>query len=128
MSQSPPITLPAPLQEWAEQQAGRRGVSVSEYLADLLRLEQARTARDRVDAKLLEAIDSGPAAEMTPQDWQDVRASTVGGRAMAKALEQLTARGALSDVTDPAQWQREVRSDRELPGRPTAAPDAPDPL
>ena len=70
---TPPITLPDALHDWARQQASRRGVSVSDYVAELLVLDQARAARDRVDAKLLEALDSGPAAEMTPQDWQDVR-------------------------------------------------------
>jgi len=73
MPPNPPITLPDALHDWARQQATRRGVTVSEYLAGLLLLEQARAARDRVDAKLLEALGSGPAAEMTPQDWRDVR-------------------------------------------------------
>ena len=78
MSPPSPITLPDALHEWAKQQAGRRGVSVSDYLAELLVLDQARAARDRVDAKLIDALDSGPATEMTPQDWQDVRDE--GGR------------------------------------------------
>jgi hypothetical protein len=67
------ITLPDSLQEWAKLQASRRGVTVSDYVAELLRLEQVRAAQDHVDAKLLEALDSGPATEMRPQDWQDVR-------------------------------------------------------
>ena len=65
--------LPESLHEWASLQASRRGVAVGDYLAELLRLEQVRAERERVDAKLIEALDSGPAAEMTPQDWQDVR-------------------------------------------------------
>jgi hypothetical protein len=39
------------------------------------------------------------------------------GRAMAAALEALSRGGALSTLTDPAQWQRDVRRDRDLPGR-----------
>jgi hypothetical protein len=39
------------------------------------------------------------------------------GQAMAAALEQLAAHGALSDITDPVKWQRELRQDRPLPGR-----------
>ena len=70
MPQSAPINLPDALHEWAKQQADSRGVNVSEYLADLL-----RASRERVDAKLVEALDSGPAAEMTQQDWQDIRDS-----------------------------------------------------
>jgi hypothetical protein len=39
------------------------------------------------------------------------------GQAMATLLEHLAARGALSDITDPVMWQRELRQDRALPGR-----------
>lgn len=39
------------------------------------------------------------------------------GQAMADLLEQLAARGALSDIADPVKWQRELRQDRPLPGR-----------
>jgi len=39
------------------------------------------------------------------------------GQAMAALLEHLAARGALSDITDPVIWQRELRQDRALPGR-----------
>jgi antitoxin ParD1/3/4 len=68
-----PISLSQALHEWVQLQASRRGESVSDYLAELLRLEQVREGRERVDAKLIEAIDSGPASEMTAQDWQEVR-------------------------------------------------------
>jgi hypothetical protein len=39
------------------------------------------------------------------------------GRAMAALLEQIAARGTLSDMPDPVKWQRELRQDRPLPGR-----------
>jgi hypothetical protein len=39
------------------------------------------------------------------------------GRAMAALLEQLAARGTLSDIADPVNWQCELRQDRPLPGR-----------
>jgi antitoxin ParD1/3/4 len=68
------ITLPEPLREWVERQISRKGYSTaSDYVLDLLRHEQLQEARDRVDLKLIEGIESGPAAEMTPQDWQDIR-------------------------------------------------------
>jgi hypothetical protein len=49
------------------------------------------------------------------------------GAAMGAALEELSRGGALTGVTDPAEWQREVRRDRDLPGRvlPPPTPDAP---
>ena len=48
--------------------------TAGEYILDLLRHEQVRAARDLVDARLLQALDSGPASEMTARDWQEVRA------------------------------------------------------
>jgi hypothetical protein len=39
------------------------------------------------------------------------------GQVMADLLEQLAARGTLSDMADPMKWQRELRQDRPLPGR-----------
>ena len=48
------------------------------------------------------------------------------GVAMAAALEKLARAGTLATVIDPAQWQREVRRDRDLPGREGAPPHTPD--
>lgn len=39
------------------------------------------------------------------------------GRRMAEALERLALRGGVPSITDPVQWQREQREDREVPGR-----------
>jgi hypothetical protein len=40
--------------------------------------------REELDQKLLEALDSGPAAEMTRQDWEQIR-TTVRQRFSGKA-------------------------------------------
>ncbi len=40
-----------------------------------------------------------------------------GGPAMAAALAALAATGAPSGFDDPAEWQREARAERLLPGR-----------
>ena len=42
---------------------------------------------------------------------------TERGQRMAAALEQLASINALQDVTDPVEWEREIRQDRILPGR-----------
>jgi hypothetical protein len=47
------------------------------------------------------------------------------GRAMAAALDRLAEGGSLAGIADPGEWHRELRRDRELPGRPPAPPDAP---
>lgn len=39
------------------------------------------------------------------------------GQQMAAALARVAAKGALDGIADPAAWEREVRQDRELPGR-----------
>lgn len=39
------------------------------------------------------------------------------GQRMAAALEQLAEMHALPDIGDPLVWEREMRRDRELPGR-----------
>jgi antitoxin ParD1/3/4 len=68
------ITLPSNLRDWVQRQVSRKGYNTpSEYVRELLRLERLREVQERVDAKLLEALDSGPAVEMTAQDWEEIR-------------------------------------------------------
>lgn len=43
--------------------------------------------------------------------------TTTQGRRMAQALENLAAADAFSEISDPVEWQREIRKDRPLPGR-----------
>ncbi len=39
------------------------------------------------------------------------------GQRMAAILQRMADRNALSHITDPVAWQREIRKDRPLPGR-----------
>ena len=39
------------------------------------------------------------------------------GENMSAALEQLAQLAPFADIDDPVEWQRELRSDRSLPGR-----------
>jgi hypothetical protein len=39
------------------------------------------------------------------------------GDEMAAILEKLAESGAVSEITDPVAWQRDLRQDRLLPGR-----------
>jgi antitoxin ParD1/3/4 len=68
------ISLPEPLKEFIDQQisTGRYG-SVSEYVRELVRQDEKRRAQERLEALLLEGIQSGAPAEMTRQDWDDIR-------------------------------------------------------
>lgn len=68
------ISLPDPLKEFVEEQvADGVSPSTSDYIRDLVRDDQKRKARDKVEALLLEGLDSGASTPMTAQDWQTIR-------------------------------------------------------
>jgi hypothetical protein len=70
----------------------------------------------------LEWTDPGP-VDLNPEqpveviilDEPDQTANR--GRRMAEAIEKLAATDAFSEISDPSEWQREIRKDRPLPGR-----------
>ena len=39
------------------------------------------------------------------------------GQSMAAILEQLAQTGSFAEISDPVEWQRDLRADRSLPGR-----------
>ena len=45
----------------------------SEYVRDLIRHDQERQERKRVDALLLEGLESGEPRSLTAEDWQEIR-------------------------------------------------------
>lgn len=42
---------------------------------------------------------------------------SAGGQQMAAALERLATAHAVGSIPDPVSWQREMRQERDLPGR-----------
>ena len=56
-----------------EQVQGGRYHNHSEYVRDLIRHDQELRARQRVDALLLEGLESGRPVPLTPNDWQEIR-------------------------------------------------------
>lgn len=67
------ISLPDDTMEFAEAAARRRGLaSVDAYIEEVLREERLRETRREIDAKLREAIESGPAGPMTRADWEAI--------------------------------------------------------
>jgi antitoxin ParD1/3/4 len=79
------ISLPESLRDWVQNRVSNEGYgTVSEYFRELIREDQKRKAHEELDRKLLEAIDSGEATEMTAADWKRVRA-TVRERLARKA-------------------------------------------
>lgn len=81
-----------------------------------------QTYRAILKGNRLEWIDPGPVdlnaeqpVEVTILDEPDEMASR--RKRMAEALEKLAASDAFSEISDPVEWQREIRKDRPLPGR-----------
>jgi hypothetical protein len=84
-----------------------------------------RTYRALLRGNRLEWLEEAPesqadhplSVQVTILEQGTVSEELARGQAMAALLEQLAARGALSDIADPVRWQRELRQDRSLPGR-----------
>ena len=68
------ISLPESMRTYVEEQVAKGGYgSASEYFRELVRLDKKRKAAERVEAMLLEGLNSGTATQMTDEDWEDVR-------------------------------------------------------
>ena len=68
------ISLPESMREFVEEQAAQGGYeTANEYLLALIRDAQKRKAQERLEALLLEGLESGPATAMTDDDWDDLR-------------------------------------------------------
>ena len=67
------ISLPDSLKSFIEEQVDQEGFgTVSEYLRSLVREAQKRNAQARLEALLLEGLQS-EASALTTQDWADIR-------------------------------------------------------
>jgi hypothetical protein len=84
-----------------------------------------RTYRALLRGDRLEWLGEAPESEaghllsvqVTILEQGTVAEELTRGQAMAAVLEQLAARGTLSDIADPVKWQRELGQDCTLPGR-----------
>lgn len=65
------IALPESLKSFVQERVVDGGYSsVSEYVRELIRADQKRRQEERIDALLLEGLNSGPAVEVTPEYWE----------------------------------------------------------
>lgn len=68
------ISLPESLTAFVEQQvASGTYSSVEEYLGVLIEADQKQKAQEHLETLIQEGLDSGPASEMTAQDWEHIR-------------------------------------------------------
>ena len=67
------ISVPDQMKDFIEAQARKNGFEgVSEYLRALILEVQEREARQALDAKLREGLESGPAADLTSEEWESI--------------------------------------------------------
>lgn len=68
------ISLPERLKSFVESQVDSgRYSSASEYVRELIRTDEDRRKKEKLEALLAEGLEGGQASEMTDQDWQDIR-------------------------------------------------------
>jgi antitoxin ParD1/3/4 len=68
------ISLPESLAAFVERQvASGKYADAEQYLGALIEADQKQKALEHVEALIQEGLDSGPATEMTTQDWEQIR-------------------------------------------------------
>jgi antitoxin ParD1/3/4 len=68
------VSLPEAMKEFVEEQVAKGGYeTASEYVRALIRETQIRAAKEDLDAKLLEGLESGPATPMSKADWDELK-------------------------------------------------------
>jgi antitoxin ParD1/3/4 len=80
------ISIPDSIKELVDQEVASGAFPTAEdYIRALVEADQKRKAQDHFEALILEGLDS-PLSEMTPQDWDDLRAeglARIRGRSKA---------------------------------------------
>ena len=72
------ISLPLSLKEFVETQVQESGFSTpSEYIRNLVRDDQKRRAEEKLEALLLEGLNSGEPIEITPEYWEKKRTQLI---------------------------------------------------
>jgi len=67
------ISLPDEMKAFIEAEMATEGfASASEYLRTLIREAQKRRAKQALEEKFREALESGPATPMTQDDWDEL--------------------------------------------------------
>lgn len=73
------VSLPEPLRRFVEEKvaSGEHG-SASDYIRSLIYQAQEReTEQERLEALLLEGLESGPGIAVTPEFWKELRAEAM---------------------------------------------------
>ena len=66
------IAVPESMKQFVQERVSEGGYSsVSEYIRELIRADQKRKAEVRIDALLLEGLDSAQPIPVTPDYWEE---------------------------------------------------------
>ena len=72
------ISLPDAMKAFVEERVAEGGYSTtSEYFRDLVRDDQKRRAQEKLEALLLEGLDSGTPIEVNQEYWQSKKAELI---------------------------------------------------
>ncbi|TAG70613.1 MAG: type II toxin-antitoxin system ParD family antitoxin [Oscillatoriales cyanobacterium] len=75
------ISLPDSMRTYIEAQVAQGGYSTaSEYFRELIRQDQKRKASERLEAMLLEGLESGNPTAMTEENWMEIRQTSIQKR------------------------------------------------
>ena len=67
------VSLPDTLKEYVEEQVNEGGYgTASEYMRELIRDDKKRKAQERLEALLLEGLESGDPVPVTPDLWKNL--------------------------------------------------------
>mgnify|MGYP000198935496 CR=1 FL=1 len=67
------VSLPEELKQFAEAQTKNGYSTPSEYVRELIRNDQRRRMKDKVDAMLLEGLRSGDSIPVDAKFWDDLK-------------------------------------------------------
>ena len=67
------VSLPEELKKYVEAQTKSGYSTPSEYVRELIRRDQKRRAKEKLDALLLEGLNSGDSIPMDAQFWSDLK-------------------------------------------------------
>jgi antitoxin ParD1/3/4 len=66
------IALPESMKHFVQERVAQGGYSsVSEYVRELIRADQKRKVDERIDALVLEGLDSGQPISLSPEYWEE---------------------------------------------------------
>ena len=78
------VSLPEELKEFAEAQTQNGYSTPSEYVRELIRADQRRRAKDKLDAMLVEGLRSGDSIPVDAQFWNELKQEAMTKLAIRK--------------------------------------------